>query len=151
MDMPKDQRDMLGRWIPEQSNDYLRTARATVIAIQNKVSFALRCNDVRFSEDEVLDLLRTFLEEKGLAEAEIGDILQDLRWKALPVEERQEVPPSPTVSVAADASDVSLDEAWQLVEQDEREELCERVVLEGAESPRVQLESSQVQSGEGLT
>eukprot|EP00973_Karenia_brevis_P048106 6675813-Karenia_brevis.AAC.1 len=52
MDMPKDQRDMLGRWIPEQSNDYLRTARATVIAIQNRVSLALRRKDVRFSEDE---------------------------------------------------------------------------------------------------
>eukprot|EP00973_Karenia_brevis_P063452 8818173-Karenia_brevis.AAC.1 len=78
MEMPKDQCDMLGRWIPEQSNDYFRTARATVIAIQNKVSFALRCNDSRFSEDEVLDLLRTFLEKKGLAEDGIGDIVQDL-------------------------------------------------------------------------
>eukprot|EP00973_Karenia_brevis_P001590 215509-Karenia_brevis.AAC.1 len=36
MNMPKGQRDMLGQWIPEQSNDYLRTARATVIAIQSK-------------------------------------------------------------------------------------------------------------------
>eukprot|EP00973_Karenia_brevis_P020189 2769826-Karenia_brevis.AAC.1 len=98
--MPKDQRDMLGQWIPEQSNDYLRTARVTVIAFQNKVSRALKCDDVRFSEDEVLEPLRTFLEKKGLADDLIGDIVQDLRWKERPVEERQEEPPSPTVSVA---------------------------------------------------
>eukprot|EP00973_Karenia_brevis_P004957 683137-Karenia_brevis.AAC.1 len=68
MDVLKDQRYMLGRWIPEQSSDYLCTACATVIAFQNKVSLALRRGDARLSEVEVLDLLRTFLEKKLLAE-----------------------------------------------------------------------------------
>eukprot|EP00973_Karenia_brevis_P064760 8996309-Karenia_brevis.AAC.1 len=37
----KDERDKLGRWQADQSDDYLRSSRATVFAIQSKVVHAI--------------------------------------------------------------------------------------------------------------
>eukprot|EP00973_Karenia_brevis_P040655 5623881-Karenia_brevis.AAC.1 len=85
LDLAKDQRDKLGRWVPEQSDDYLRAARSTVYGIQDVVSSALRNNDPRITEEEVLDGLKEYLSKKSLDPLAIGHIVDDLRWK-LPAE-----------------------------------------------------------------
>ena len=47
----KQKRDMLGRWQPEQSDDYLRTTREVVSTIQRYVAEAIRMGDKRISEE----------------------------------------------------------------------------------------------------
>eukprot|EP00973_Karenia_brevis_P037684 5199831-Karenia_brevis.AAC.1 len=41
----KDERDKLGRWQADQSDDYLRSSRATVFSIQSKVVHAIVSGD----------------------------------------------------------------------------------------------------------
>eukprot|EP00973_Karenia_brevis_P088082 12213724-Karenia_brevis.AAC.1 len=64
----KDERDKLGRWQADQSDDYLRSSRATVFAIQSKVVHAIVSGDHRLTEDETLDAVRKFGEQKHLSE-----------------------------------------------------------------------------------
>ena len=52
LDVPKAERDLLGRWLPEQSDDYLRSARSVVYKVQDKVALALRTKSQDFPEDE---------------------------------------------------------------------------------------------------
>ena len=60
--IPKEQRDYLGRWMPEQSDDYLRTARAVIGEIQTRVAKAIRDGDDRLDESESSNSLAEFLE-----------------------------------------------------------------------------------------
>jgi hypothetical protein len=49
----KSQRDFLGRWKPEQSDDYIRTSREVVSNLQEMVALGIRVNDPRISEENV--------------------------------------------------------------------------------------------------
>ena len=49
---PKEQRDYLGRWMPEQSDDYLVTSRAVVGKIQRRVAEAFREGAEELDESE---------------------------------------------------------------------------------------------------
>ena len=65
----KTKRDMLGRWQPSGSDDYSRTHRAVVAAIQNKVALCLRQGEgaTRLHEADIVDRAGRFLRErKGL-------------------------------------------------------------------------------------
>eukprot|EP00973_Karenia_brevis_P048880 6780934-Karenia_brevis.AAC.1 len=56
----KDERDKLSRGQADQLDDYLRSSRATVFAIQSKVVHAIVSNDHRLTEDETLDAVRKY-------------------------------------------------------------------------------------------
>ena len=62
----KTKRDMLGRWQPSGSDDYARTHRAVVAAIQNKVALCLRQGEgaTRLHEADVVDRAGRFLRER---------------------------------------------------------------------------------------
>ena len=62
--IPKDQRDFLGRWMPDQADDYLRTARAVIGEIQGKVARAIRLGDDRLDESESAISLEKYLESR---------------------------------------------------------------------------------------
>jgi hypothetical protein len=73
----KDDRDYIGRWVPEQSDDYMRTARAKVFAVQSQVSAAIRGAPDRVDESRELERFREYLGkrlEEGAAEQVYADI-----------------------------------------------------------------------------
>ena len=62
----KAKRDFLGRWLPEQSDDYLRTARAVVLGLQRQVAVAIRSDPTKVVEDETMGDLQHHLEQRGV-------------------------------------------------------------------------------------
>eukprot|EP00973_Karenia_brevis_P090999 12405386-Karenia_brevis.AAC.1 len=74
----KDERDKLGRWQADQSDDYLRSSRATVFAIQSNGLHAIVSGDHRLSEDETFDAVRKYGEQKQLSEDVIKNFLENL-------------------------------------------------------------------------
>ena len=70
--VPNAERDFLGRWVPEQSDDYLRTTRAVVHAIQSKVAAAIRRSEAQVHEDVTLDQYQAYLGGTGLGTGETG-------------------------------------------------------------------------------
>jgi hypothetical protein len=66
----KTKRDYLGRWQPQQSDDYLRTAREVVNQIQRQVAQAIRAGDSRISEETPMtaleDVLKDFYDDEDL-------------------------------------------------------------------------------------
>ena len=60
---PKEQRDYLGRWMPEQSDDYLVTSRAVVGKIHRRVAEAFMEGAEELDESESRLKLRSFLRD----------------------------------------------------------------------------------------
>eukprot|EP00973_Karenia_brevis_P066788 9285133-Karenia_brevis.AAC.1 len=110
LDLPKDQPDKLGRWVPEQIKDCVRAARSTVFGIRDVVSTALRNNDPRTTEEEVLDGLKEYLNRKSVDPSAMELIVQDLRWRPRSERGSGSVPATPTVSPATDDSVEQLKE-----------------------------------------
>ena len=65
LEVEKSQRDFLGRWQPQQSDDYFRTHKAVAKKIQGQVIYAIRNDDVRIDETETISELKDYLKEKG--------------------------------------------------------------------------------------
>jgi hypothetical protein len=80
LDIPKSERDFLGRWIPEQSDDYLLTSRSVVASVQDKVAVAIREGSIKLDETEALEGMRQSLEAKEVPEHQIIDILYNFDW-----------------------------------------------------------------------
>ena len=51
----------MGRWLPEQSDDYLRTARAVVYGVQQLVADTFRTQPDKIVEDENIEHFKEFL------------------------------------------------------------------------------------------
>ena len=69
----KETRDMLGRWSPQNSDEYLRVAKTSNLRTQAAVAERVR-SGVHFAdlgEDEALYKLGSFMEERGFTEGEI--------------------------------------------------------------------------------
>eukprot|EP00973_Karenia_brevis_P006726 914261-Karenia_brevis.AAC.1 len=109
--MPKDQRDKLCRWIPEQSNDYLRAARPTVFGIQMKMARAMRNNNARLSEEETLDGLRSYLVTKQIMPEHSENIVDDLHWKGTAVADPSAAASTPKEPEGTETSEQILCEA----------------------------------------
>ena len=62
----------MGRWTPEQSDDYLRTAREIVYAIQDSVAHALRSGDSRISEEVTVQVITKDMQDVGYSDEAIG-------------------------------------------------------------------------------
>jgi hypothetical protein len=80
LDIPKCERDFLGRWIPEQSDDYLLTSRSVVSSVQDKIATAVREGSIRLDETETLEAMRRALELKEVPEFQIVDTLRIFDW-----------------------------------------------------------------------
>jgi len=65
----KSQRDFLGRWLPEQSDDYVRTAQGVVHRIQRKVADALRRGAVELDEGPELTAYADWIRDRCGEEA----------------------------------------------------------------------------------
>ena len=72
----KSKRDCLGRWKPSASDDYVRTYRSVVAAIQVKTAKAVQSGQVEvIQEHDIVDrAARHLRERKGLPEEEVGRI-----------------------------------------------------------------------------
>jgi len=79
LEVEKSQRDFLGRWRPQQSDDYLRTHKAVVRRIQLQVVEAIRSDDARIDESENFAELKDYLKEKGWQEAQVAAQLKRLQ------------------------------------------------------------------------
>ena len=79
----------MGRLIPEQSDDYLRTAREIVYEIQDSFTHALRNGDSRISEGVTVQVITKSMQEVGYTERAIDrqfDLWIFANSKALPQE-----------------------------------------------------------------
>jgi hypothetical protein len=81
--IPKSDRDFLGRWVPEQSDDYLLTARSVVAGIQEKVARQLRVSPTLIDETETLDSFRKHLLGNGLNEQDTASFLDKFDFSEL--------------------------------------------------------------------
>ena len=70
----KETRDMLGRWSPQNSDEYLRVAKTSNLRTQTAVAAKVRggLNFADLGEDEALYRLGSFMEERGFTEDEIA-------------------------------------------------------------------------------
>ena len=65
----KEQRDMLGRWSPTGSDDYVRSFRLIVKKLQQTAVEAIRSGDSRLIEGDILDRVLRFGEDRDIKEA----------------------------------------------------------------------------------
>ena len=81
MEVPRDQRDFVGRWSTASSSDeYLRTARQLVMRLQERAAVALEqpaAHDLRFAG---IEELLAFLRKQGLDIAEQTDFNSCCNW-----------------------------------------------------------------------
>ena len=147
----KEERNYLGRWMPEQSDDYLLTSRAIVGKLQRAVAKALREGNPLIDESESMLKMRDFMKKLGFGEERISN--QEERLEFQRVSDGTETPPptedeveqwlrtmrSSNMLVTDDQSN-SIDELrWgfyriQQADQEEVEEL-EAPEPEGPEAP----------------
>ena len=84
MEVPRDQRDFVGRWSAASSSDeYLRTARQLVMRLQERAAVALEqpaAHDLRFAG---IEELLAFLRKQGLDIAEQTDFKSCCNWISL--------------------------------------------------------------------
>ena len=69
--IPESERDYIGRWAAEQSDEYLKTARGVVHSVQQKITnqFVTRMNEI--DEDDAKQELKRYLEKKAFSEDDI--------------------------------------------------------------------------------
>ena len=82
MGYPKCERDFLGRWVPQQSDDYLRTARNITHKLQRATAQEMRQGGQQVEEAAELSRYKTFLLEKvqvGIERADYLVALLDIR------------------------------------------------------------------------
>ena len=77
----KSRRNYLGRWIAEQSDDYLRTAREVVGTIQTEIAEAVRQGHHRHQEDEILGRMSEHLAKLGVDDYKIDEQRERERFK----------------------------------------------------------------------
>ena len=65
----KTERDYLGRWTPEQSNDYVRTACQVVCKVQRSIAEAFRSGHLQIDESDLFEAMENKLRAKGVADA----------------------------------------------------------------------------------
>ena len=76
----KSQRDYIGRWKPgEQSDDYVRSTRQIVTALQDRVAKSLREEPSAVDEEDLYDELSAHLLSGGVPAAEVPDAIDRLR------------------------------------------------------------------------
>lgn len=66
----KEDRDYLGKWSPDGSDNYLTTARTTVFKIQRKVIERHKMAPTAYDESEIMFALESRRAEKGMVEVE---------------------------------------------------------------------------------
>ena len=79
LQVPKSDRDLLGRWCPEGSDTYMRTYRTVVAKLQHRMAEALR-SPTRFKdleEHEIIPELVTWLRERAFMEQVNAEELAD--------------------------------------------------------------------------
>jgi len=76
----KHHRDFIGRWQPDQNNDYLRTAREVVSQLQTAVVASLRMADKRISEEAAMDVMRAHLTQRWETE-EVTHMMRCLEFR----------------------------------------------------------------------
>ena len=79
LQVPKSDRDLLGRWCPEGSDTYMRTYRTVVAKLQNKMAGALR-SPTRFKdleEHEIIPELVTWLRDRAFMDQSGAQDLAD--------------------------------------------------------------------------
>ncbi|CAE8672089.1 unnamed protein product [Polarella glacialis] len=82
-DVPKIQRDCLGRWMPDASDDYARTARQVVYGIQKLIVKKFQTNPVGLDEDTGKAEMEAYLDKKGLGSLEVKRVMKKLDVKAM--------------------------------------------------------------------
>ena len=71
--LKKDSRNYIGRWVPEQSDDYVRTAGQKVTSIQSKIATLIRTGRLVLDEEDSFTALETRVAAKGWEEsAQLG-------------------------------------------------------------------------------
>eukprot|EP00974_Lingulodinium_polyedra_P103169 9988111-Lingulodinium_polyedra.AAC.2 len=85
----KNKRDYLGRWVPQQSDDYVDTARAIVYAVQLRVTQGFREKDFPFDESVLSERIRGYLQDRGWDQDEARDVGESMRLEFMerPIEE----------------------------------------------------------------
>jgi hypothetical protein len=78
LDFDKAKRDYIGRWLPQQSDNYLMTARAVVLKVQRDVCAAIISDPGRLDETECFLSLKKFMEVRGYPDAMISGQLSRL-------------------------------------------------------------------------
>ena len=116
----KDERDLLGRWQPEGSDQYVRTYNAVVGRLQRTYAETVRRKSVYEVLDEgaILEDMKVWLTtlwsvEEATAQGAVEAWKVKLRWlresRSIPTEEDDEV--SPTSVASPDASDMEKERA----------------------------------------
>ena len=105
LEVGKEKRDMLGRWSPSGSDDYIRTYRSTVLGLQKQATDHIKQADDRLDESDVLDRLGRFGRDRlGLEQDQVEGLVKQLRgrmesfWKQLKASSSDHIP-SPAVSL----------------------------------------------------
>ena len=70
-EFPKDQRDLAGKWHGDGSDSYVRTLRASLFAMQEKLVRCLHEKPERHDESEMCDNLGAYLRNEGVDESSI--------------------------------------------------------------------------------
>ena len=82
--VPKTEGDYLGRWMPEQSDDYNRAAKQVVHRVQGIIVEGCRCDPGGIEEDLGKLELRAFLLKRGVSEVEVSLQLANLSVVSTP-------------------------------------------------------------------
>ena len=72
-------RNYCGRWVAEQSDDYVRTAREVVGSAQKTVADAVRSGRHRYSEEESLDKLAEHMLARDVPTERVRSQLERLK------------------------------------------------------------------------
>jgi hypothetical protein len=78
----KSRRDFLGRWLPNQSDNYLQTARATVWAVQEEVRDVIWNHPRRVDESETFRHLEVYMRQNRCGSDEVDQQLARLKLPA---------------------------------------------------------------------
>ena len=136
----KDQRAHLGRWLPEQSDDYLRSARILVFEIQAAVAAALRSESPKVSEEEVLDKLEDHMQTRSASTQRCEEVCSSLDWRKLRLAELDQ--PRAVEHLAEEIQDFAEDPLEQELPVIEDGEAEEAPVLEAEEEALAVIEVS---------
>ena len=92
--VPKPERDMLGRWAPEGSDQYVRSYNAVIARLQNKFAQPVRVGDGynAFDEGAVMEELKEWLRDKwGVGKETAHEAVEGWKSKVKPFAPFQEL------------------------------------------------------------
>jgi hypothetical protein len=131
--IPKDDRDMCGRWgiMQAQSHDYMHTAREVTLRVQETVFRDLQNPDCRYDEEELREKYLVFLKQRGVDDLTAANMVKTTELDfAKDVSNVVVIDPTPLELLEEDDGfgpgeefPGDLDEAMNVVEEEKSEEL----------------------------